>query len=181
MPNRPLPKKSKQQFFFIVEDFVWFHGSGSQGRYLLIMTIAGLYERFERLNTDDVIEQALTETSEQRADLNAEQMFTGVESTGDEINPAYAFSTVQIKRQKGQPSDRVTLRDTGDFYRGVYSRVEGDEVVISSTDSKTGKLVEKYGPDIFGLNSTFKREYLGQSLGPVLRGKISDLTGLKFG
>jgi hypothetical protein len=144
-------------------------------------TIAAIYERIQRLDTDVVIEQALDETSEQRADINAEQMYKGVESTGEEINPAYTRTTVKIKQEKGQPSDRVTLLDTGSFYQGIYSRVQGGEVVLSSYDAKTNDLVKKYGEDIFGLSTTFKREYLSQSLGPVLRQKIADITGLKFG
>jgi len=44
-----------------------------------------------------------------------EQMYQGITSKGIDIKPAYANSTIKIKRKKGQPTDRVTLFDTGGF------------------------------------------------------------------
>ena len=145
------------------------------------MTIQRLYDRVQKLDTDQVIQDAIEETKDHIADLQAEQMHKGQESTGDMINPPYRFSTVAIKRKKGQPSDRVTLQDTGAFYKGLYVNVTSDSVRIDSTDSKTTKLVEKYGPDIFGLSVIFKREYLNESLRPLLASKIRQITGLKLG
>lgn len=66
----------------------------------------------------------------------------------------YAESTVRIKKILGQPTTRVTLRDTGDFHKNMFV-VFSDEYpggfYITSSDKKTEKLVEKYGPEIFRL------------------------------
>lgn len=72
---------------------------------------------------------------------------------GDVIRPFYVPSTVKYKKRKHQPFDRVTLKDKGLFYRGMrvyYNAREG--FFVKSTDSKTPKLIDKYGAEIFRLN-----------------------------
>lgn len=64
----------------------------------------------------------------------------------------YAPLTIMIKKAKGQPTDRVTLRDTGDFESSFYLDVEDTYFEITAADFKTEKLMHKYGKDIFGLN-----------------------------
>lgn len=64
----------------------------------------------------------------------------------------YAFVTIQIKQVKGQPTDRVTLRDTGDFHASFEVQPEGDGFRITATDPKTDELVERYGEGILALS-----------------------------
>lgn len=66
----------------------------------------------------------------------------------------YCAKTVYNKRRKGQPTTRVTLRDTGAFAEeGFVKFVDGPSggFAITSADRKTEKLVNKYGPEIFRL------------------------------
>lgn len=86
------------------------------------------------------------------ADLNAEQMFQGQDSDGNPISPPYTEVTKIIKRAKGQPTDRVTLRDTGAFQRRIFLRFAREAFDLDSSDPKTEELVFKYGDEIFGLN-----------------------------
>lgn len=66
----------------------------------------------------------------------------------------YKESTKRIKRILGQPTTRVTLRDTGAFHGNMYV-VFDDEYpggfYVTSSDEKYDLLVERYGPDIFRL------------------------------
>lgn len=83
-----------------------------------------------------------------------DQLFRrGVNGRGEKIMDyaPYTESTKAIKRLKGQPTTRVTLRDTGSFH--AYMRVEftPDGFYVTSDDLKTDDLVEKYGPEIFRL------------------------------
>jgi hypothetical protein len=145
------------------------------------MTIPSLYNKVKALDTDAIIEQSIVETKETIADLNAEQLFTGKRSDGSEILPSYSDRTIAIKEQKGQPTDRVTLRDTGSFYQGIRVEVEGARIVINSTDEKNESLNKKYSTakgNIFGLSIPFKREYLNEKLRPTFKNKISQATGL---
>jgi hypothetical protein len=44
----------------------------------------------------------------------------------------YARNTVTFKRAKGQPIDRVTLKDTGEFYRSFRSQFRGNELGLTA-------------------------------------------------
>lgn len=81
-----------------------------------------------------------------------EQMFAaGVRSDGSDITPAYTPFTVRLKGFKGQPTDRVTLRDTGDFHDSLRLEFQADEFSIVAGDWKEAKLKAKYGDLILGL------------------------------
>ena len=91
------------------------------------------------------------------AETNADQMFAGLRADDTEIEPAYKPFTVAIKKEKGQPTDRVTLKDTGEFHRSIFVKFEGDKIIIDSDNDLRDKLVEKYGATIFGLTKQNKQ------------------------
>lgn len=94
--------------------------------------------------------------------LNTEGMPTsqlfelGEDATGkllSSIGGPYSPFTVEEKKRKGQPTDRVTLKDTGDFYRtfkvipfkGGF-RIEADTI-------KDGEdLEDSWGDEIIGIS-----------------------------
>lgn len=51
-------------------------------------------------------------------------------------NAAYSGFTYQKKRQKGQRSDNVTLRDTGGFYRSIKAQVPFRDIQITGDFDK---------------------------------------------
>lgn len=63
----------------------------------------------------------------------------------------YALSTIQKKKKKGQPTTRVTLRDTGDFHNSMFIVFDADGFYVTSDDYKTSKLIDRYGDEIFRL------------------------------
>lgn len=70
----------------------------------------------------------------------------------------YRPSTIRAKKKKGQPTTRVTLRDTGAFHEAMFVVFDSEGFYITSEDPKTGALVEKYGDEIFRLtNENFTR------------------------
>jgi hypothetical protein len=68
-----------------------------------------------------------------------------------ELYPKYARSTIQRKLRKAQPTDRVTLRDTEAFHKNFDIIYSSDQIEITSKDSLTSWLRNRYGKDIFGL------------------------------
>ena len=104
-------------------------------------------------NTDKII-LGLVQTEEGLVlDLvREEQLYEGQDAEGQEIRPKYTPFTVQIKRLKGQPTDRVTLKDTGAFYRSFDIDYGPNYFEIKATDGKTRKLKRKYGEQILGLD-----------------------------
>jgi hypothetical protein len=105
-------------------------------------------------NTDQVILGLVKGDEDLVLDLNRdEQLYDeGQDATGRPITPRYTPFTVSIKRLKGQPTDRVTLKDTGAFYRSFDINYGPDYFEIVSKDRKTRKLQKKYGDQILGLD-----------------------------
>jgi len=96
-----------------------------------------------RFHQDDLIE------------MNQQQLAAGQYASGEPITPAYAPYTVKVKREKGQPTDRVTLHDTGAFYESIYVGAQKSGYYMYASDIKTKELEEKYTDSdsiLFGLN-----------------------------
>lgn len=97
-------------------------------------------------------------------DMNAyTQLFElGINTKGvhlDSIAP-YTSKTISIKLSKGQPTDRITLRDTGDFHSSFRVVFDDTKFTIVATDSKSEDLMGKYGEDILGLTDENKNELI---------------------
>jgi hypothetical protein len=142
--------------------------------------LGAMIQRFEGLDTRQIIQESFEESADAYADINASQMFGGRNKEGDPIKPTYARLTVEIKQSKGQPTDRVTLRDTGDFYKGIYVKLEGTQIVVDSTDEKSLDLQDKYGPEIFGLTADNTREFVFGPFWSVIKQKLNDRLQLSF-
>jgi phage gp16-like protein len=136
------------------------------------MTIGQLKAKYERLDTDVVAVQSLEAEKETMVGYQQAQMYSGEDSQGGSITPAYTPLTRFLKQEKGQPNDRVTLRDTGEFYAAMYTEVSKTAVKYSSKDYKTQKLVKKYGEEIFGLNTPMRSHFIQTNLKPTFMGII---------
>ena len=77
----------------------------------------------------------------------------GINGRGEKIMDyaPYATRTIENKKRKGQPTTRVTLRDTGDFHKSMYVVFDSEGFYITSDDEKAKYLVEKYGREIYRL------------------------------
>lgn len=90
----------------------------------------------------------------------------------------YTPLTVQLKSEKNQPTDRVTLKDTGDFHKSIKVDADRTYFEIYATDWKTDDLKEKYGDEIFGLTPENKAELIWDKLYPAM---LAQTKGLIFG
>lgn len=115
-------------------------------------------------------ERIILSNSEKILDLNRDaQLYEkGITSEGNLLFPPYANITRQIKANKLQPINRVTLFDTGDFYRGFDIRINYPIFSIYSTDQKSSDLMDKYGSDIFGLTVENQRKVNYEILKPEI-------------
>lgn len=77
----------------------------------------------------------------------------GINGRGEKIMDyaPYAPKTIQNKKRKGQPTTRVTLRNTGAFHESMYVVFDSEGFYITASNEKTQGLVEKYGEKIFRL------------------------------
>ena len=105
------------------------------------------------------LQKVLKETKEQIIDLNLDQLYKdGKDGDGNTIAPYYTAFTVMVKTYKGQRTDHVTLKDTGQFYRSFDIRFNSLSFEIFATDGLTSDLMDKYGKAIFGLNEKSLKE-----------------------
>lgn len=103
----------------------------------------------------NVVYDALKQNEEFVVDFIAQDQLyeKGIDSKGrnlDQLKP-YTPLTIEIKKIKGQPYGRVTLRDEGDFQRSFYIQYNQFDFVFMASDPKTPKLLKKYGEDILSL------------------------------
>ena len=101
------------------------------------------------------IQQIIWDNDAYIVDMNAEeQLFEqGINRLGVDIMDYAPYSplTIAIKEEKGQPTNRVTLRDEGDFESSFYLEVGDKQFEIKASDFKTEDLIKKYGRQILGL------------------------------
>jgi len=117
-----------------------------------------LIEKLEELQDKLDVKKALdfsvdSNIRELIINLNQEQLYNlGEDSEGKSLG-TYAPSTVMIKQAQGVPTDRITLRDTGDFYSSFKVFYSNGEILIDADGQKDDtNLFAEYGEDILGLN-----------------------------
>lgn len=112
--------------------------------------IASLEDYLTNINT--YMEAATIAAADTIVDMNIGQLYdSGEDRNGNKIQPPYAPVTVQIKRKKGQPTNRVTLRDTFEWQSSFFVQYLADGFEIMASDWKTDRLKAKYGDSILGL------------------------------
>ena len=137
-----------------------------------LQVFSDLKERLRSLPIEDFIKDVVEENKDSIELLNVFQLKDGQDNEGLEINPPYTPFTKQIKQMKGQPTDKVTLEDTGAFHASIKAKVSGKEITLDATDSKRNKLVKKYGKEIFGLDDESKEAFSQE----VLKDKLIEKT-----
>lgn len=133
-------------------------------------TINGVLKRFENIDTDAICSKAVQMSQDVMADLNAEQINTGLKANG-ELMPDYSLRSVI---QYGKPYGPIRLRDTGAWQQGLYAKVEGEKVVFGSTDEKDRMLRERYGEEIEGLSEKYKAEAIREAVQPNFNKLMED-------
>lgn len=132
-------------------------------------------EFYEGLSNGQYIAEIILDNEAYIVDMNAqEQLFEkGENALGISIAEYRPYSpmTLRIKAGKGQPTDRVTLRDEGDFESSFFVEVGNDRFEIKASDFKAEELSQKYG-DIMGLNNENKAELIWQYLYPAILEKL---------
>lgn len=122
-------------------------------------TVWDLMKRLEKIKIMEIAAQTMEDTRSDFIEWQKEQLYTGKTRTGAKIKPKYRMRTVRYKIKKGQPYDRVTLKDRGDFYNAIFVDVREVTYVVDSHDWKSYKLQAKYSENIFLLGGVYLRGY----------------------
>lgn len=82
------------------------------------------------------IDQAMNEDGHEIAEINREQLESGLNYDGDFLGN-YAESTKKIRRKKGLQTDHIDLKFTGKFHREIKVEPAGKNTFeLTSTDPK---------------------------------------------
>jgi phage gpG-like protein len=89
------------------------------------------------------------------------QMDKGKDANNISFVPKYAKSTRDYKKLKGQPTDRVTLKDTGKLYDSIEIQANTTQAVISTNVNYFQFLVAHYiNNQILGINEEGTKLFL---------------------
>jgi hypothetical protein len=75
----------------------------------------------------------------------------------------YSPNTEYLKREKGQPINRMTLRDTGKFYATFNAKVVRGELYLTANTIKEGEDLEDRFGKVIGLTEESKDELRKQA------------------
>ena len=126
------------------------------------MELGQWLSKAEGIDFGEIINAAIKKHEDVIIRLNTDsQLFgSGIKHTGARITPPYAASTVRYKKRRGQPSDRVTLRDTGQFHNAFKIIYESDQitivpdaVILDGSFDLSEHLQKRYGATIAGLTT----------------------------
>lgn len=121
----------------------------------------------EILRCEDVIVEMITQ----------EQLYnSGINGRGVEIASyaPYASRTIKKKLRKGQPTNRVTLKDTGSLYHSLHIEFDDEGFYVTSSQDKVKYLMEHYGTAIFRLSNQNLKVLLNDYVRPSLKEKMKN-------
>lgn len=135
--------------------------------------LANIADNLKKLlrKSDRLIGLVLKQKSKIIEELNRDQLREGKRSD-DVFNPVY--EDLQENRDKNIVGEPIKLFDTGDYYKGVKSRVKGQSFELINTDSKDTILRQVYGKKIKGLTPESVNE-LRIKIQPTLRNETLKL------
>lgn len=96
-------------------------------------------------------------------DENVSQMYDLGQNVKEESLGEYTPTSKWIKQLKGQRTDHITLKDTGEFHEKMFMKktketLKESEFEIKSKDWKSDMLETRF-PDIFGLNKQNLKDF----------------------
>ena len=103
-----------------------------------------------------------------------EQMYLGINADGNAITPDYAKITINYKKRTGQPYDRVTLKDSGDFYDSMELIIGNNSMFIMNTKKYWIYLIDKYA-DILGITDTNLQTFVNTYTLPIIKQSFDDI------
>jgi hypothetical protein len=132
------------------------------------MTIFDLNKQVQAFDLMATLADAVKEAESEIVDANREQLYAGFKADGSSITPEYTPYTVKRKNDKGQVSNHVTLKDTGEFYKGLKIEIKNNDFEIVSPWSKFNELRAKYGNEITGLDQIDMAKITDEKLTPFV-------------
>ena len=140
-----------------------------------IRNLAWRLRKFDEILGKELVNEIMSHEKEIIEAVVQNQLFErGIHGTVVEIMSyePYRPRTIINKQRKGQPYNRVTLKDTGEWYNSLRLVYDVDGFFITSTDEKNTYLKKKYGPTILRLTNENLSMILNKYIRPNLKVKL---------
>ena len=140
-----------------------------------IRNLAWRLRKFDEILGKELVNEIMSHEKEIIEAVVQNQLYErGINGTGVEIMSyePYRPRTIKNKQSKGQPYNRVTLKDTGEWYNSLRLVYDVDGFFITSTDEKNTYLKKKYGPTILRLTNENLSMILNKYIRPNLKVKL---------
>jgi len=114
-------------------------------------SLKNLQKRLEKFDPEKVFTEVLSETEKPEELVKERLNKTGTRSTGEKIKTysaerygkgVYMPFTIAMKKSKGQPTNRVTLKDTGAFQKSFEKKLLKDAFQIEGESKKPDGEIE---------------------------------------
>lgn len=131
----------------------------------------------KELNYIEIFEEAVMQLKPKFEDIQKRQLFErGVDGEGKSLGQ-YAKSTAAGKRRKFQPTEHITLYDTGEYYASKELILDNGEFQLAEDPIKAGKsLYDRFGIFIAGWDTKSIEEIVF-----YLRARMNTITKQKLG
>jgi len=110
-------------------------------------------------------------------DLKLRLYRKGISGSGLPIKPEYDWKTIHIKKQSGQITSHVTLRDSGDLYKSLklVSHKKKSETDVISNLPYALELIDKYGGSIFDFTKQEVEIIIQSIIDPAIQKELNKL------
>jgi len=145
------------------------------------MQLSQLRMNLKRIDFQSLVGDALQAQKKEIVEYQKAQMLHGQRADGLKIGKYKDYNYARVKANMNPIAGYgfVDLKYRGEFQRNIGIRFFADSYVLFSSDSKADALLLKYGPDIFGLNAEFIKDfatmYLNSELNKQIRKQIYGL------
>ena len=143
----------------------------------------GYIDLIKSVNVYDMLDEIFTNNrvQEEMIRLNQEQLQGGIDSQDEAIHTIgghpYRPYTIAVKELKGQPTDRVTLYDTGEFYKSFRVKITQNGYEIIADFNKPDGDIRDNLPgefDVLGLTVESIAELVWETIYPRLERIIKE-------
>ena len=144
----------------------------------MALPFEGLRKTMRTIQNDfivEVVRSIVEKNSNEIIELNTEkQLFDkGIGSDGKRLEPfPYSNPYEKLKKRIGQPTDRITLRLEGDFYKSFEVVIGNEQFQINANDFKTKFLLKRYGQKVLGLTNSNVSQFSQMIIRPELLTEI---------
>jgi len=117
-----------------------------------MLDFTNILRHFESFDESEMVSTAMSYADELAVKLNQNQLQSGTDSDGNilstykaENTNVYANYTISIKKAKGQPTNKVTLKDTGEFYDSM--ELESDSQLLAKETAGEYRIIANFEKD----------------------------------